>query len=113
MTGVQTCALPIYPSFDNVNGDESLSKKLESSKPHQDLSPRPVNGWKDLIIGVSEEERKTFVRTPSPQTTPDDEPIELDLSEPAFGAQRKIGRRKRLVDKQVTRGPLESYTCGQ
>ena len=28
----------IDPSFDNVNGDNSLSKKLESSKPHQDLS---------------------------------------------------------------------------
>ena len=52
----------IDPSFDDVNGDNSLSKKLESSKPHQDLSPRPANGWKDLVIGVSEEERKTFVR---------------------------------------------------
>ena len=29
----------IDPSFDDVNGDNSLSKKLESSKPHQDLSP--------------------------------------------------------------------------
>ena len=29
----------IDPSFDNVNGNDSLSKKLESSKPHQDLSP--------------------------------------------------------------------------
>ena len=50
---------------------------------------------------MSEEERKTFVCTPSPQTRPDNEPIELNLSEPAFGAQRKIGRRKRLVDQQV------------
>ena len=50
---------------------------------------------------MSEEERKTFVRTPSPQTTPDNEPIEPDLLEPAFGAQRKIGRCKRLVDQQV------------
>ena len=31
----------------------------------------------------------------------DEDQIELDLSEPAFGAQRKIGRRKCLVDKQV------------
>ena len=29
----------IDSSFDDVNGDDSLSKKLESSKPHQDLSP--------------------------------------------------------------------------
>ena len=50
---------------------------------------------------MSEEERKTFVRTPSPRTTPDNEPIELDLSEPAFDAQRKIGRRKRLVNQHV------------
>ena len=50
---------------------------------------------------MSEEERKTFVRPLSPRTTPDNIPIELDLSEPAFGAQRKIGRRKRLVDRQV------------
>ena len=50
---------------------------------------------------MSEEERKTFVRPLSPRATPDDEPIELDLSEPAFGAQRKIGRHKRLVDQQV------------
>ena len=50
---------------------------------------------------MSEEERKTFVSPLSPRTTPDDEPIELDLSEPAFGAQKKIGRRKRLVDRQV------------
>ena len=57
----------IDPSFDDVNGDNSLSKKLESSKPHQDLSPRPANGWKDLVIGVSEEERKTFVHTLSPR----------------------------------------------
>ena len=79
----------------------SLSKKLESSKPHQDLSPQPANRWKDLVIGVSEEERETFVRTPSPRTTPDNEPIELDLLEPAFGAQRKIRRCKHLVDRQV------------
>ena len=63
----------IDPSFDNVNGNDSLSKKLESSKPHQDLSPRPANGWKDLVIGVSEEERETFVRPLPPQTTPDDD----------------------------------------
>ena len=91
----------IDPSFDDVNGGDSLSKKLESPKPHQDLSPQPAKGWKDLVIGVGEEERKTFVRPLSPRTTPDDEPIELDLSEPAFGAQRKIGCRKRLVDQQV------------
>ena len=29
----------IDPSLDDVNGEDSLSKKLESSKPHQDLSP--------------------------------------------------------------------------
>ena len=29
----------IDPSFYNVNGDDSLSEKLESPKPHQDLSP--------------------------------------------------------------------------
>ena len=68
----------IDPSFDDVNGNDSLSKKLESPKPHQDLSPQPANGWKDLVIGVREEERETFVRPLSPQTTPDDEPIELD-----------------------------------
>ena len=34
---------------------------------------------KDLVIGMSEEERKTFVRPPSPRIAPDDEPIELDL----------------------------------
>ena len=50
---------------------------------------------------MSEEERETFVRPLSPRMTPDNEPIELDLLEPAFGAQRKIGRRKRLVDRQV------------
>ena len=44
----------IDPSFDNVNGNNSLSEKLESPKPHQDLSPQPANGWKDLVIGVSE-----------------------------------------------------------
>ena len=91
----------IDPSFDDVIGNESLSEKLESPKPHQDLSPQLANRWKDLVIGVSEEERETFVRTPSPQTTPDDEPIELDLSDSAFGAQRKIGHRKRLVNQQV------------
>ena len=42
----------IDPSFDDVNGDDSLSKKLESPKPHQDLSPQPANGWKDLVIGM-------------------------------------------------------------
>ena len=52
-------------------------------------------------MGVSEEEHETFVCPLPPRTTPDDEPIELDLSEPAFGAQRKIGRRKCLVDQQV------------
>ena len=29
----------IDPSLDNVNGDDSLSEKLEAPKPHQDLSP--------------------------------------------------------------------------
>ena len=28
----------IDPSLDNVNGDDSLSEKLETPKPHQDLS---------------------------------------------------------------------------
>ena len=50
---------------------------------------------------MSEEERESFVRPLSPRMTPDDELIELDLSEPAFGAQKKIGRHKRLVDRQV------------
>ena len=61
---------------------KELSEKLESPKPHQDLSPQHANGWKDLVIGVSEEERETFVCTPSPRMTPDNEPIELDLLEP-------------------------------
>ena len=86
------------PSLGNVNGDDSLSEEMEAPKPHQDLSSRSANGWKDLVIGVSEEERETFVRPPSPRKTPDEDPIKLDLSEPAFGAQKKIGRRKRLVD---------------
>ena len=83
----------IDPSLDNANGNDTLSKKFEAPKPRQDLSSQPANRWKDLVIGVCEEERKTFVRPPSPQTTPDNEPPELDLSEPAFGAQRKIRRR--------------------
>ena len=45
----------IDPGLDDVNGNDSLSEKWESPKPHHDLSSQPANGWKDLVIGMSEE----------------------------------------------------------
>ena len=74
---------------------------MKALEPGRDLSSRSAHGWKDLVIDVSEEELPSFLQPTSPRKTPDDEPIELDLAKPAFGAQKKIGRRKRLVDRQI------------